>query len=71
MLMNVYVVVRELVGGCYAATEFTFQNNFCDYRIQSGVGRGRRRVSQDQWSREEMTMGLNQDGGDRSGGLVS
>lgn len=30
--MNVYVVVRELVGGCYA--EFTSQNNFCDCRIE-------------------------------------
>lgn len=32
MHLNVYVVVRELVGGCYA--EFTFQNNFCDCRIE-------------------------------------
>lgn len=68
VLMNVYVVVRELVGGCYA--EFTFQNNFCDYRIESGVGRGRRRASQDQWSREEMAVGLHQGGGNRRGGLV-
>lgn len=41
--VNVYLVVKELVGGCDVVIEFTFQDDFCDYRIECGVRRGRRR----------------------------
>lgn len=36
--------------------KFTFQDNFCDYRIENGVGRGRKRGLSRPESREKMAM---------------
>lgn len=44
--VNVEWMVRELVGRLwieFIVIEFTFQSDFCNYRIESGVGRSRRR----------------------------
>lgn len=56
MHVNVYVVVRELGEGVCGMTEFTFQNDFCYHRRESGMGRGRRRDLSGPAFREKMTM---------------